>query len=65
MQKGSIPGVPGCREHTGMVTQLLREAKESKGDLVVLWLDLANAYSSMPHKLVLKKSLRGTMFQSQ
>lgn len=52
VQKGGVPGVPGCLEHTGMVTQLLREAKENRGDLVVLWLDLANAYGSMPHKLV-------------
>ncbi|GAA6088617.1 uncharacterized protein LOC109140547 [Tachysurus ichikawai] len=52
VQEGGIPGVPGCLEHTGVVTQLLREAKENRGDLVVLWLDLANAYGSMPHKLV-------------
>lgn len=39
-------------EHTGVVTQLLSEAKEGKGDLVVLWLDLSNAYGSTPHKLV-------------
>ena len=42
----------GCLEHTGVLTQLLREAKECKGDLTVLWLNLANAYGSMPHKLV-------------
>lgn len=35
-----------------MVTQLIREANESKGDVAVLWLDLANAYGSIPHKLV-------------
>ena len=35
-----------------MVTQLVREARESKGDLVVLWLDLKNAYGSIPHQLV-------------
>ncbi|GAA6109066.1 uncharacterized protein LOC109140823 [Tachysurus ichikawai] len=52
VQKGGIPGVPGCLEHTGVVTQLLREAKENRGNLVVLWLDLANAYGSIPHKLV-------------
>ncbi|KAK7901244.1 hypothetical protein WMY93_018013 [Mugilogobius chulae] len=52
VQKGGIPGVPGCLEHTGVVSQLLREARENKGDLVVLWLDLANAYGSIPHKLV-------------
>ena len=52
VQKGGIPGVSGCLEHTGVVTQLIREAREGKGDLVVLWLDLANAYGSIPHKLV-------------
>lgn len=35
-----------------MVTQLIREARENKGDLAVLWLDLTNAYGSIPHKLV-------------
>lgn len=30
----------------------IRKAREGKGDLVVLWLELANAYSSVPHKLV-------------
>ena len=39
-------------EHTGVVTQLIREAKEGGGDLAVLWLDLTNAYGSIPHKLV-------------
>ncbi|XP_026126685.1 uncharacterized protein LOC113108082 [Carassius auratus] len=52
VQKGGTPGVPGCLEHTGVVTQLIREARENKGDLAVLWLDLANAYGSIPHKLV-------------
>lgn len=55
VQKGGIPGVPGCLEHTGVVPQLLREARENKDNLVVLWLDLAQwAYGSMPHKLVLE-----------
>ena len=48
----------GCHEHTGVLTQLLREAKENKGDLTVLWLDLANAYGSMPHKLVEEALMR-------
>ncbi|KAJ8008617.1 hypothetical protein DPEC_G00106740 [Dallia pectoralis] len=52
VQKGGIPKVPGCLEQTGVVTQLIREARENKGDLVVLWLDLTNAYGSIPHKLV-------------
>ena len=52
VQKGRIPGFLGCLEHTGVVTQILREAREGKGDLAVLWLDLGNAYGSIPHKLV-------------
>lgn len=52
LQKGSIPGVPGCIEHTGVVTQLIREVREGRGDRAVLWLDLTNAYGSVPHKLI-------------
>jgi len=35
-----------------LFTQLIKEAKATKGDLTVLWLDLANAYGTVPHKLV-------------
>ncbi|XP_028310814.1 uncharacterized protein LOC114468234 [Gouania willdenowi] len=52
VQKGGLSGMPGCLEHTGVVTQLIREARENKGNLSVLWLDLANAFGSIPHKLV-------------
>lgn len=52
VQKGEITGVPGCLEHPGVVTQLIREVQEGKDDLAVLWLDLANGYCSIPHKLV-------------
>lgn len=52
VQKGGIPKVPGCIQHTGVVIQLIREAQENKGELVVVWLDLANAYGSIPYKLV-------------
>ena len=44
--------MPGCMEHTGMVSQLIREARENNGNLAVLWLDLANTYGSIPHKVV-------------
>lgn len=51
-QKGEIPGMLGCIEHTEVVTQLICEARENRGDLAVIWLDLANAHGSIPHKLV-------------
>lgn len=44
MEKGGVPGMPGSVEHTGVVTQLIREARENRGDLSVIWLDLANIY---------------------
>ena len=52
VQKGGVPGVSGCLEHTSAVSQQIQEAKENHGDLAILWLDLANAYGSIPHKLV-------------
>lgn len=51
VQKGGILEVLGCLEHTGVVSQLIREAM-GRGDLAVIWLDLTNAYGSIPLKLV-------------
>jgi hypothetical protein len=50
--KVGVPGISGCLEHTCMISEIIREAREKKGDLAVIWLDLANAYGSIPHKLV-------------
>ena len=44
--------MPGCIEHTGVVSQLIREARENNGNLAMLWLNLTNVYESIPHKLV-------------
>ena len=35
-----------------MITQIIKEARQNKGELAVIWLDLANAYGTIPHKLV-------------
>ena len=52
IQKGAIEGFSGCLEHTGVLSQLIQEAKEKKGNLTVAWLDFANAYGSIPHNLI-------------
>ena len=52
IQKGGIPGFSGCLEHTSMISQLIWEAKRKKGDLTAVWLDLSNAYGSVPHDLI-------------
>ena len=51
-QKGSIKGMAGCWEHTSMVWSALKEAKSTRSRLAMLWLDLANAYGTVPHKLI-------------
>ena len=51
-KKGGVPGFSGCIEHTGAISQLIREAKINKTDLTVVWLDLANAYGTVPHQLI-------------
>lgn len=53
IQKGGVPETAGCLEHTAVISQLIREAKESKGNLVVTWLDIANAYGSLPHEVIM------------
>lgn len=51
IQKGGISGFSGCLEHTGVLSQMIQEARAMKGDLTVVWLDMANAYGSIPHDL--------------
>ena len=52
IQKGGIPRVAGCIEHTAILSQLIKEAKKEKKNLVVTWLDIANAYGSIPHSVI-------------
>ena len=52
IQKGCMDKVPGCWEHMSMVWSALKEARSSKSDVATIWLDIANAYGSIPHKLI-------------
>lgn len=52
VQKAGVPGFQGCIEHSYMIWETLQEAKKQKKDLSVIWLDLANAYGSVPHKII-------------
>ena len=52
IQKGGVPGIAGCLEHTAILSQLMRDAKKDGKDLVSTWLDIKNAYGSIPHKLI-------------
>ncbi|KAL1266945.1 hypothetical protein QQF64_002620 [Cirrhinus molitorella] len=51
-QKAGVPGFPGCVEHSAMIWDQIQTAKRNKSDLHVMWLDLENAYGSVPHQLI-------------
>ena len=51
-QKAGLPGFPGCVEHASVIWEQIQRAKREKSNLHVVWLDLANAYGSVPHKLI-------------
>jgi hypothetical protein len=52
VQKAGIPGFSGCLEHSCIIWEQIKKAKRDKGDVAVVWLDLVNAYGSVPHKVV-------------
>ena len=52
LQKAGIPGLAGCLEHTSMIWHQIQTAKSEKKDLHVIFLDLANAFGSVPHSLI-------------
>ncbi|GFO27371.1 reverse transcriptase [Plakobranchus ocellatus] len=52
VQKGGIPGVSGCLEHATMIWEAIQRAKSEKLNLDVVWLDLANAYGSVPYEMI-------------
>ena len=52
VQKAGIPGYSGCIEHATLIWNSIKQARKEKTDLSVVWLDLANAYGSVPHKAI-------------
>ena len=44
--------IPGCWKHLSMVWHALKEAQDQKSNLAVIWLDIANAYGFIRHKLI-------------
>ena len=52
VQKGCMEKVPGCWEHISMVWSSLKEARQNKSTVANIWLDIANAYGSIPHRLI-------------
>ncbi|GFV74006.1 retrovirus-related Pol polyprotein from type-2 retrotransposable element R2DM [Trichonephila clavipes] len=42
----------GCVEHNFLLEQAIVEAKRSRSDLALAWLDLENAFGSIPHAFI-------------
>ena len=52
IQKGCMEKVPGCWEHMSVVWVELKSRKTEKNIIAAIWLDIANAYGSVPHQLL-------------
>ncbi|KAK0136753.1 Retrovirus-related Pol polyprotein from type-2 retrotransposable element R2DM [Merluccius polli] len=52
VQKAGMPGFPGCMEHLSMIWHQVQGAKRDGRDLHVIFLDLANAFGSVPHNIL-------------
>lgn len=52
IQKAGIAGFSGCHEHSSIIWHQNQTAKKEGKDLHVLFLDLTNAYGSVPHSLL-------------
>lgn len=52
IQKGFVPGVAGCLEHTAVLTEALEDARRHERQLLVAWLDFGNAFGSVKHNLL-------------
>ena len=57
LRKGCIEKVPSCREHLSIIWLAQKEARTQNSTLATIWLDIANAYGSTPHKLIVFASL--------
>ena len=53
VQTGCMEKVPRCWEHISMVWAALKKAKSKNLSLATVWRDIANAYGSIPHKLII------------
>ena len=52
VQKAFLPGIPGCLEQYQKLMIIIGDAHHKHRSLTVCWLDLANAYGSVHHQLI-------------
>ena len=54
VQKAFLDGVPGCVEHQFKLWSALADAQRNQRNIHVCWLDIANAYGSVRHNLIVQ-----------
>ena len=52
VQKAFQSKIPGCEEHQFKLKSVLQDAYSNARSLTIAWIDLENAYGSVPHKLI-------------
>ncbi|XP_072020586.1 uncharacterized protein [Amphiura filiformis] len=52
IQKGFMEKISGRVEHTEALSEILQGAKKNGKPIVTTWLDLQNAYGTVPHNLI-------------
>ena len=52
IQKGFISNMAGCAEHTTVLSELLKNAKQTNQQITVCWTDLENAFGSSRQDLI-------------
>ena len=54
VQKAFLDGVPGCVKHQFKLWSALADAQRNQRNIHVCWLDIANAYGSVRHNLIVQ-----------
>lgn len=52
LQKGFLPRLSGCVEHSTLSVEALRDAKENHRSICFAWIDFRNAFGSVRHMLL-------------
>ena len=53
MQKAFLPGINGCVEHNIILDEIVKDAKIRKKTVHITFFDLADAFGSVPHNLII------------
>ena len=53
LQKGFLPDVAGCLEHSSLLSDALRDARAHQRSICISWLDLKNAFGKVRHSLII------------